>query len=232
MSLVDDYCQQHGVTVPEKRSIYRAIGKRLLDLVVSVPIALFISPALVVVSILIKCDSRGPVFFLQPRLGRWGKTFMTYKFRTMTDRVRTQHQEVLPGNSEVTRVGYWLRRFKIDELPQVWNVLNGDMSLVGPRPALPEAIHDYNQTGLKRLLERPGLTGQSQVNGNIYLSWPERWIYDAAYVEQLSLSGDLWILLKTVGVVLLGEEKFLNRPTAVEPPKVTQPEIETTRRAA
>ena len=94
------------------------------------------------------------------------------------------------------------------------NILKGDMSLVGPRPALPEHIHDYDENGLRRLLTRPGLTGLAQVNGNIYLSWPERWMYDAEYVEKLSAVGDARILVRTVAVVFLGEERFLNRPEA------------------
>jgi undecaprenyl phosphate N,N'-diacetylbacillosamine 1-phosphate transferase len=218
MDVRNDYLQQYSITSTPRWSPYRNSGKRLVDLAVSVPLLLLASPAMLLLALLIKLDSRGPVFFVQERLGRYGTTFPTFKFRTMTDRNRTSHTEVLPGHSEVTRVGNWLRRFKLDELPQLLNIVRGDMSLVGPRPALPEHIADYNTNGLQRLLERPGLTGLAQVNGNIYLSWPERWHYDAQYVTELSAILDLQIVLKSVGVVLYGEEKFTRHVDVEEAP--------------
>lgn len=208
MDVRNRYLQQYGLRTVDGWSLYRCAGKRLLDLTICVPLLILALPMLLVTALLIKVDSRGPVFFVQKRLGRYGETFPTFKFRTMTDRRRTVHTEVLPGHSEVTRVGSWLRRFKIDELPQILNIVRGDMSIVGPRPALPEHIEEYNEDGLRRLLERPGLTGLAQVNGNIYLSWPERWNYDARYVEELSAGLDLRIVLKSVAVVVFGEEKF------------------------
>ncbi len=224
MNAKDEYCQKHQLTFQPKWSAYRSFAKRLFDLAIILPIFLAILPVLLIAAVLIKLDSRGPVFFLQERLGLYGKTFMTYKFRTMTHREREATSEILPGHSEVTRIGNWLRRFKIDELPQLLNIVNGDMSLVGPRPALPDHINDYNEEGLQRLLERPGLTGLSQVSGNIYLSWPDRWFYDAQYVSRLSFLKDVSIIVKTVAVVLLGEERFLKKPdTQTEP----LPETET-----
>lgn len=214
MSAREDYCQRYGLTEPARGSLYRAAGKRLLDLVLVLPVFTLALPVMAIAALLVKLDSPGPVFFVQQRLGRYGSTFRTWKFRSMTDRVRTSHTEVLPGHSEVTRSGVWLRRFKIDELPQLWNIVCGDMSLVGPRPALPEHIAEYDRNGLERLLERPGLTGLAQVNGNIYLSWPERWQWDARYVRAVSFRLDLQTLFKTVAVVLLGEERFLNKPEA------------------
>lgn len=212
MSAKDDYLQKHSLTFEPRWSVYRSFGKRLFDLAIIVPIFLAVSPVLLIAAALVKLDSRGPVFFLQERLGRYGETFLTYKFRTMTHRKREATAEILPGHSEITRTGHWLRRFKIDELPQLLNIVNGDMSLVGPRPALPEHISEYNEAGLRRLLERPGLTGLSQVSGNIYLSWPDRWFYDARYVDRLSFLKDVAIIIKTVAVVLLGEERFLKKP--------------------
>ncbi|NQV23635.1 MAG: sugar transferase [Rhodopirellula sp.] len=238
MSAKDDYCQNFQLTVPPRWSAYRSGAKRLFDLAVILPVFLVISPVLLIAAAVVKLDSRGPVFFNQERLGRYGKTFLTYKFRTMTHRERETVTEILPGHSEVTRVGQWLRRFKIDELPQLLNIVNGDMSLVGPRPALPDHINEYNADGLKRLLERPGLTGLSQVNGNIYLSWPDRWFYDAQYVDSLSFLQDMAIILKTVAVILLGEERFLKKPNRnsdSDPPSestVTAPESQADRRAA
>lgn len=212
MSAKSEYLQKYDLTFKPRWSAYRSFGKRLFDLLVMLPIFVAISPVLLVAAALIKLDSRGPVFFNQERLGRYGQTFLTYKFRTMTHRNREATTEILPGHSEVTRVGFWLRRFKIDEMPQLLNILNGDMSLVGPRPALPDHINEYNEDGLKRLLERPGLTGLSQVSGNIYLSWPDRWFYDSQYVDRMSFLRDVAIIIKTVAVVLLGEERFLKKP--------------------
>ena len=217
MSAKDDYLQKYKLSFEPRWSLYRSCAKRLFDIVVILPVFLAISPVLLLAAVLVKLDSRGPVFFVQERLGRYGQTFLTYKFRTMTHRDREATAEVLPGHSEVTRVGHWLRRFKIDELPQLLNIVNGDMSLVGPRPALPDHISEYNEDGLKRLLERPGLTGLSQVSGNIYLSWPDRWFYDGQYVDHLSFSKDVAIIIKTVAVVLLGEERFLKKPHTDSP---------------
>jgi len=192
--------------------VYRLAGKRLFDLTISLLLCLISLPVLVLTAVLVRLDSRGPTFYLQRRLGRYGAVFVTYKFRTMTHRERCSTEEILPGHSEVTRVGHVLRRFKIDELPQLFNILRGEMSLVGPRPALPDHIQDYDSNGARRLLERPGMTGLAQVNGNIYLSWPERWLYDAEYVDSLSFLRDLRIILRTVSVIRRGEESFLKRP--------------------
>lgn len=202
---------------------YRSFGKRLLDLAVSLPLLVVVAPLFVAIAAAIKLTSRGPVFFVQERLGRGGQTFRTLKFRTMTDRDRTSHQEIFGKSDEVTSVGFWLRRFKLDELPQFWNIVNGDMSLIGPRPALPAQLADYTSLARCRLHVRPGLSGLAQVNGNIHLSWPERWVYDADYVSRVSFALDAWIVLRTIAVVLLGEERFLRQPTLpdglVPPPK-------------
>lgn len=192
---------------------YRSFGKRLLDLAVSLPLLIAVAPLFAAIAVAIKLTSRGPVFFVQERLGRDGRTFRTFKFRTMTDRERTSHQEIFGKTDEVTAVGYWLRRFKLDELPQLWNIVNGDMSLVGPRPALPAQLAEYTSLARSRLQVRPGLTGLAQVHGNIHLSWPERWIYDAEYVSRVSFALDAWIVVRTIAVVLLGEERFLRQPT-------------------
>ena len=183
----------------------------------SVPIVVVLLPLLGLVAALVKLSSRGPVLFVQERLGRGGVTFPALKFRTMTDRVRTAHQEVFGKTDEVTAIGYWLRRFKLDELPQLLNIVRGDMSLVGPRPALPAQQAEYSSLAWRRLEVRPGLTGLAQVSGNIHLSWPERWQYDAEYVDRLSFVLDTWIVARTIGVVFFGEEKFLRRPGVGEP---------------
>jgi len=196
--------------------VYRHFFKRVLDLIVAALVLAVFGPILLLCMLLVKLDSRGPVFYNQERLGKGGRLFKVFKLRTMTDKVRTSHTEVLKGNSELTRVGSVLRRSKLDELPQILNVLRGEMSLVGPRPALPSQIAEFNEDGRRRLEVRPGLTGLAQVNGNIYLSWPERWIYDRRYVEKLSFALDFSILLKTISIVLLGEERFLRKPETAE----------------
>ena len=223
----DGYCRQFNI-VPLHQGLYARFGKRALELLLGVPALILVSPVLILSALLIRLDSRGPILFLQERLGRYGQTFVAFKLRTMTDRPRSNSYEIKPGHTEVTRVGHWLRRFKIDELPQLLNVIRGDMSLVGPRPALPEHLSDYDEAGHLRLLVRPGLAGLAQVSGNIYLTWPERWQWDAEYVRRLSLILDLQVLARTVGVVLLGEERFLRRPDTVPMP----PPIDATSEAA
>ena len=182
--------------------------KRAFDVAVALGGLLVAGPVLVVAMVLIKVTSRGPVFFRQPRRGRDGQVFLLYKLRTMVDRPRTA-REIMPGDTEVTTIGRVLRRFKIDELPQLWNVLTGDMAIVGPRPGLPD--QPLSEVGRRRLEVRPGLTGLAQVHGNVYLTWEQRWEYDAAYVDRMSIGMDLWILWRTVLVVLLGEKRF-SRP--------------------
>jgi undecaprenyl phosphate N,N'-diacetylbacillosamine 1-phosphate transferase len=112
----------------------------------------------------------------------------------------------------LTRPGAFIRRFKLDELAQLYNVLRGEMSVIGPRPALPRQLAEYDAVGRKRLQVRPGLSGLAQIHGNIYLSWPERWVYDARYVAECSLGLDLWIIWRTIAVAIRGEEKFLVHP--------------------
>lgn len=194
--------------------IYQNGIKRILDILGSGIVIILTLPILIISAILVKTTSKGSVFFFQERLGKDGKTFKVFKFRTMTDKKRDVVTEIFKGNNEVTPVGYVLRRLKIDELPQLFNILKGDMSLIGPRPAMPSQVNDFNEDGKYRIKVLPGMTGLAQVNGNIYLSWEERWKYDRKYVENLSFLLDAQIILKTVLIVLLGEEKFLNKPDA------------------
>lgn len=194
--------------------LYRGGGKRCLDVVLALPLLLLISAPMFLVALLVKLDSRGPAFFVQPRLGRGGRMFSVLKFRTMTARPRSRQVQVFDGDPEVTGVGRWLRRLKIDELPQLWNVVRGEMSLVGPRPGLPEHEATLDERGRRRLEVRPGLTGLAQVHGNIHLSWPHRWCYDVRYVDRISPALDLWIVARTLAVVIHGEEKFVRRGRA------------------
>lgn len=180
--------------------------KRLMDILGSVVLLLLLMPIFIVVALLIKIGSKGPLFFTQERLGLNGKVFKLYKFRSMTDVKRDALVQVHQNTTEVTRIGKMIRRLKIDELPQLLNVLVGDMSLVGPRPCMEATKMDFNEDGYKRLLVRPGLTGLAQVNGNIFLDWPQRWALDRKYVENVSLMLDIKIMLRTVLIVVLGEQ--------------------------
>lgn len=187
--------------------VYVCWGKRLVDIVICVPICLVVIPLLFVVAILIKLDSPGPVLFVQRRLGYKTSQFRLYKLRTMTNKERAVDKEIFGRNADVTKIGYWLRRFKIDELPQIFNVLKGDMSIVGPRPCVPQQTKSFTEAAYIRFEAKPGLTGLAQISGNIYLSWPQRWKLDAEYVGSISLMSDLRIIGKTFEVVLFGEKK-------------------------
>ena len=191
--------------------MYLAI-KRFLDFFISFAILLFLFPFFIIVAVLIKIDSNGPVFYLQSRVGKNGDIFQVYKFRTMTDEVRDPNKkQTYLQDPDITRIGGFLRRFKIDELPQIWNVFIGDMSLVGPRPALPSLYEEFGEIAKKRCKVRPGMTGWAQVNGNIYLPWEKRLLLDSEYVDNISFVLDLKILIKTVAIVLFGEEKYIRK---------------------
>ena len=181
--------------------------KRIFDFLVSTAILFVIFIPLVLVAFIIKLESKGPIFFLQDRLGKSGKIFKVYKFRSMKVKEDRVEKQVFKDNPDVTMFGKFIRRFKIDELPQLINVLIGEMSLVGPRPCLPSLKEKFDENAFYRLKVRPGLTGWAQVNGNIYNSWPKRWEYDRYYVENQSFFFDFKILLLTIKVVLFGEEK-------------------------
>ncbi len=194
--------------------MYRKYIKRILDFVLSFIALIILSPVFLIIAILIKLDSKGPVFYTQYRVGKGQKLFKIYKFRTMVegaDRYQKIGVEVKNDDSRITSVGKYLRRFKLDELPQLLNILKGDMSFVGPRPTLQEYLGQYETWELKRFEARPGLTGLAQINGNIYLERKERSVYDVEYVKEMSFVSDLKIILKTIAIVLFGEDKFINK---------------------
>lgn len=192
--------------------MYRSFIKIFFDFLLSAIICLLLIPFFILIYIAIKLDSKGDFFFFQQRLGENGKLFEVFKIRTMTDKPREATQEILKGNAEVTKVGAILRRLKIDELPQIINILKGDMSFVGPRPCMPILQEEFNEDGKRRIEVRPGLTGLAQTKGNIYLTWKERWKYDRYYVENMNFLLDIQIVTKTVLIVFIGEEKFLKKP--------------------
>ena len=186
--------------------------KRLFDFFISFAILLLLFPLFIIVAVLIKLDSKGPIFYLQSRVGENGRVFRIYKLRTMTNKERDPNvKQTYLQDPDITRIGGLLRRFKIDEWPQIWNVFIGDMSLVGPRPALPSLYEKFGEIAKKRCEVRPGMTGWAQVNGNIYLPWEERLCLDREYVDRMSFMLDLRILVKTVAIVLFGEEKYIKK---------------------
>jgi lipopolysaccharide/colanic/teichoic acid biosynthesis glycosyltransferase len=193
--------------------MYRNFFKSVLDFSVAFTILLVAFLPLLLISLLILTESKGPLFFKQERVGKGLRSFKVFKFRTMTHEKRTVGSTPIIGKADgVTRVGYYLRRYKIDELPQLLNVLLGDMSLVGPRPSVPEQLANMSEDEKRRYSVRPGLTGLAQVNGNIHLTWKERFVYDLEYVNHVTFWKDLRIIFRTIFIVVLGENKFINKP--------------------
>ena len=187
--------------------------KRLIDVIFSLIVFFVFFPLWIVVALLIKITSRGPVFFLQDRPGLHKKIFKVYKFRTMKigSEKMIKGQEVLKDDDRITIIGKFLRRSKLDEVPQIMNVLKGEMSLVGPRPERIASLDDYSDEISKRLNRKPGITGLAQVCGNIYLEIQDRYKLDVYYVKNYSLWLDLKIILRTFGVVLFGENRYVDK---------------------
>ena len=183
--------------------------KRTADIVFGAAGLIVLLPILVIAAILLEIFMPGPLFFKQQRVGKDGRLFNIIKFRSMkVDKALEAAHDFTRDAERMTPFGKLLRRTKIDELPQLWNVLVGDMSLVGPRPTVKEQTDKYNDYQRQRLNMRPGMTGLAQVNGNVSLTWDERFVYDIEYVNNFSVLLDIKILCKTVLVVIMGEEKF------------------------
>lgn len=175
--------------------------KRLFDVVVALCALALLSPLLVVLSLLIRRRLGSPILFRQVRPGKDGKPFEMLKFRSMTD-ARDTDGSLLPDADRLTPFGQFLRSTSLDELPELWNVLKGDMSLVGPRPLLMEYLPLYSPEQARRHEVRPGVTGWAQVNGRNALSWEEKFALDIWYVDNRSLRLDLKIIVATIGKVL------------------------------
>jgi undecaprenyl phosphate N,N'-diacetylbacillosamine 1-phosphate transferase len=187
--------------------------KRLIDVSVGLVVLVAFLPVWMVVAVLVKVTSRGPVLFLQERPGQYGHRFTIYKFRTMKQgsECMVKGVEVSPEDERITPMGRFLRRSKVDEIPQLLNVLKGEMSLVGPRPERLASVAEYDAETSKRLNVRPGMTGLAQVSGNIHLDLKQRYLLDVYYAEHQGLGLDLRILLRTVGVVVFGEQRYVGR---------------------
>ena len=175
--------------------------KRLFDLAVAVSLLTLLSAPLLLLALLVRVSLGGPVLFRQVRPGLHGRPFRMIKFRTMTDG-RAADGSLLPDAERLTPFGRFLRASSLDELPELWNILRGDMSFVGPRPLLPRYLPYYTKREAMRHRVRPGLTGLAQVHGRNALTWDARLEYDARYVEQQTLWLDLQILARTVMLVL------------------------------
>ena len=188
-----------------KRSRWRARAvKRLLDASLAGAALIVLSPLLLLVAIVIRVTMGSPVFYRQVRPGHLGRPFEIVKFRSMLPELDRDGRP-RPVNERVTRLGSLLRRTSIDELPELWNVLVGDMSLVGPRPLLMEYLPRYSPEQNRRHLVKPGLTGLAQVKGRHHVTWDERFAIDVWYVDHWSLALDLRILRATMAMVLKGQ---------------------------
>ncbi len=210
--------------IAEPRAALYPIAKRLLDIGCAAVLLVILAPFLALMALAIRLDSPGPAIFRQTRVGKWGREFTMYKFRSMftnadqevhrkfaTDYIngngvnKTEAGQVVykpNGDKRVTRVGKWLRRTSLDELPQLINVLRGEMSLIGPRPAVRYEVEQYSKWHLQRLAVLPGLTGLAQISGRSGLTFEKIVRLDLLYIENRSLIFDLAILLKTIPVVL------------------------------
>jgi len=187
---------------------YMLIIKRVLDIIISTILIMLILPLIIALSILIWFDDGRPIFFKQKRIGLNYREFELLKFRSMrvNNVLVEQMGQVKEDNPLVTHVGRVIRRLKIDELPQLFNVLFGVMSLVGPRPTISEQVKNYEEFEKTRLLMKPGMTGWAQVNGNTHLSWEERIKLDIWYINHWSLLLDFSIIFKTIKVIIFGEQ--------------------------
>lgn len=192
--------------------MYRKYIKRIMDIFFSIISIIAFLPLFILIIIIQKLSCNDSVFFVQQRPGKNKKLFKIYKFRTMirgADRYQKVGVEVGENDIRITEVGKYLRRYKIDELAQLINILKGDMSFVGPRPTLIEYLKVYEEWELKKFDVKPGLTGLAQINGGIYLKRKEKSLYDVKYIENISFVNDIRIVFKTVAVIFLGEKKFL-----------------------
>jgi len=197
--------------------MYRRFFKRLFDFMIALVGLIILSPLLLILWIGLSIANKGAgAFFLQERPGKDEKIFKVIKFKTMNDR-RDENGNLLPDNERLTTIGRWIRSLSLDEIPQLINVLKGDMSLIGPRPLLVQYLPLYDEVQRRRHEVRPGMTGWAQVNGRNAISWQEKFAYDVWYVDHVSLSLDIKILLKTVEKVFKREGINTGTHVTMEP---------------
>lgn len=183
------------------KNVYKFFVKRCLDFVLSLLALILLSPVLLIVAVLVRIKLGTPVIFKQERPGRNEKIFRMYKFRTMTDQ-KDNEGRLLPDEIRLTSFGKKLRSTSLDELPELFNILKGDMSIVGPRPLLVRYLPLYNERQRHRHDVRPGFTGLAQVNGRNSISWEEKFEWDIKYIQHITFLGDVKIILKTIKTVI------------------------------
>ena len=192
--------------------IYQKYIKRILDITLSGAAIIVLSPVMGVTAILVKKKLGSPVIFKQKRPGKDEKIFTMYKFRTMTD-ARDEKGELLPDSVRLTKFGKVLRSTSLDELPELFNIFKGDMSIIGPRPLLVQYLPLYNEKQKRRHEVRPGLSGLAQVNGRNAITWEEKFDYDVEYVKKVSFALDVRIVIKTM--IKAFKQEDINADTAV-----------------
>ncbi|WP_309484825.1 sugar transferase [Streptococcus porcinus] len=198
-----------------KMGIYQRFFKRFFDILLSFGAIVLFSWLLLIIAVSVRIKLGSPVIFKQKRPGLYGNIFELYKFRTMTNQC-DEKGNLLPDNVRLTNFGKWLRSTSLDELPELFNILKGDMSIIGPRPLLESYLSLYSKKQARRHEVRPGLTGYAQVNGRNALTWTEKFILDTLYVDNISFWGDVKILVKTVQTVLKREGISSNSSETME----------------
>lgn len=196
--------------------MYKNIIKPLGDFLAALIGLILISPAFLMVLLLLSIANQGKPFFKQKRPGKNGKIFTIIKFKTMNDK-RDAQGNLLPDADRLTKVGSFVRKTSLDEIPQLLNVIKGDMSLIGPRPLLTNYLHLYNAFQNRRHEVKPGITGWAQVNGRNAISWDQKFTYDVWYVDHISFIVDLKILIKTIKKVLKSEGINATDSATIEP---------------
>jgi lipopolysaccharide/colanic/teichoic acid biosynthesis glycosyltransferase len=196
---------------------------RALDLIIAIPATVLTAPLVALLSLAVRLESRGHALYRQTRIGKDAEPFEIYKLRTMVSGAEFigAGLAIQQGDDRITRVGKFLRRTSLDELPNLWNVVRGEMSIVGPRPTVGVQVEQYTPRQMGRLAVRPGITGWAQVNGRASLPWPQRIELDLWYVEHRSLPLDLRILVATVGMVLGGKGLYKGETGGWHPPSAT-----------
>ena len=191
--------------------MYQYFFKRIFDIILSISVLIVTAPFLFLLAVLVRIKLGSPILFRQKRPGKNEKVFTMYKFRTMTDE-RDEFGNLLSDEVRLTGFGKFLRSASLDELPELFNIIKGDMSIVGPRPLLVEYLPRYNDEQRRRHKVRPGLTGLAQVNGRNAISWEDKFTYDVRYTEHVTFLGDLKIILQTIRKVLI--RQGINSETA------------------
>ena len=196
--------------------MYKKYFKRLLDILIVIFGLLFLSPIIIIITIILLFTNNGKPFFFQNRPGKNEEIFKLMKFKSMNDK-KDDNNILLPYNKRVTKIGLFIRKYSLDEIPQLINVLKGDMSLIGPRPLLIEYLPLYNQFQKQRHLAKPGISGWAQVNGRNTISWQKKFELDVWYINNISLYNDLKIIALTVKKVFFKSDINVNPELNMEP---------------